>query len=271
MGLDLAIVRNVERAHYLMQLSAYFSELTDIAGVRFAYTNKLDDVWYNQAYDINFDGTRVDDLIETVESYFSRRDRRPCLYTSPTSKPAELTDLLQAKGYGKFDDEAWMFYDFSLRDNRPLHRDISISEVRDEIDVAMFAEIYREGLPGPAIESYIDAAIEGLRYRPPLVSISYFTCTYQERPAGIACLHRIGHYAGLYAVATIPAFQQKGVARALINHISQLAKHEDVKFLFLQTGAGEESEQIFEKLGFKTRFIREGFTRNDTISTLQHG
>ena len=265
-------IRATERAHYVMQLSSYFTELTDEAGVRFAYTSRLNDIWYNQAYDIDSTESEFDILMNRIGKYFQGRDRTACLYLSPATNPANCAELLDNYDYAQFEIEAWMFYDLGeARSDYVQSKSITISEVTWERDFEIFADIYRRGLPGPEVEKYIDATRDGQRYKPPLVDIRYFVGKYDGEPAGMISLLQIGRYAGVYAVATVEEFKRKGLARALNSHVCRLAITQGAESIFLQTVSGEDAEAVFQRLGYSTLYVREGYTTSSAVKGLQHG
>lgn len=275
MTLDNSTIRECERAHYLMQLSCYFSELTDLPGVRFAYTHRLSDIWYSQAYDIEWTSDSPDDierLVKTIEDYLSRRDRLPCIYLSPATKPSNLASLLEDRNYGKFEAESWMFYDLA-ENNKPYTppNDISIIQVSSDADWQLFSEVYRKGLPGPEVDKYIGAVIEGYKFAPPLVNLWYFVAKRQGQPAGMISLVTMGQYAGVYAVATVEEHRRNGVAKTLLRHVGKIAENAGCKYVFLQTVVEGDAEEVFKRSGYKTLFIRDGFTTKDVIKDLEHG
>jgi GNAT superfamily N-acetyltransferase len=272
MNTNKELIRNSERAHYIMQLCSYFNELSDFEGMRYAYTSLLSDIWYNQAYDIITTESKFDSLLQKIIETCKSKDRLPCIYLSPVSEPSNIRELLEKRNFGKFEDESWMFYNFSkFPTNGQKSSDISIKLVENDNDKEIFADIYRKGLPGPEVEKYIQATMIGLENKPPLVDIWYMNAFYKNKPAGMLSLLKIGEYAGVYAVATIEEFQNKGVAKALSEFAAEIAKQNEVKHLFLQTVSGEESEEIFKKLGYETLYVRDGYTTNDVISKLMHG
>lgn len=269
--MDKELIRTAERSHYIMQLSSYFTELTDLPGIRFAYTNKLSDAWYNQAYDFRCKSDECDVTINRMEKYFSSRDRLPIVYLTEASSPKEIGELLKGKGYASFDQEAWMFYDFNQPIITNTNNSIDIINVNNEEELSLFAEVYRKGLPGPEVEKYIESVVDGFRSMPPLVSINYFLAYMQGQPAGMASVLNHGVFAGVYAVATIPEFQRQGCAKALTSKVIETARSKGAQHIFLQTGAGDESEVTFNKLGFRTEFVREGFTHEEAIDGMEHG
>jgi len=266
------LIRETERAHYLMQLSSYFSELIDRPGVRFAYTFRFTDIWYNQAYDIEWDPNQMDELLLVIEKFLSSKDRLPCIYVTPAVKPEDIGGLLEERGYGKFETEAWMFYDFEWNKKPAMDAEgISITEVKSDKELEIFSEVYRKGLPGPEVELYIDSVVDGMRFKPPMVDMWYFIANFNGEPAGMASLLKIGEFAGLYAVATIEQFQNKGICRSLCRFIGEFAAQNNANHLFLQTVVGEESEIVFRKVGYKTLYVRDGFTTKEEIENLKHG
>lgn len=270
--MDVATVRQTERAHYLMQLGSYFSELADRPGVRFATTHKFADTWYNQAYDVACTEDEAAGVILTVTEYLQKRHRLPCIYLTPAVTPPSFAKILEESGFGEFEREAWMFYDFA-ENTRPSDgpKSLSIRPVSSREDLEAFAYVYRDGFPGPEVEDYIAAAIDGFRRQSPLVDIFFCLAYCEGEPAGIISRYRLGKYAGVYDVATVEKFRTRGVARALTRHVGRQAKDLGCECVFLQTVVGDVGEKAFAKLGYETRYVRHGYTTKEAIATLDHG
>ena len=266
------LVRQTERAHYVMQLSVYFSELADLPGVRFACTHRFADTWYNQAYDVVCTEGDAAGLIGTIHDYLRSRDRLPCVYLSPAVEPASFAGLLEGAGFGEFETEAWMFYDFTETDAPGLIPDaIDVRQVSTDADLEAFAHVYRDGFPGPEVEMYIGAAVDGFRHQSPLVDTFLYLASWEGEPAGIVSLYRLGAFAGVYDVATVGSWRRRGIARALLRRAGMQARDMGCDYLFLQTVAGEVGEKAFARLGYSTRYVRRGYTTKDAIAGLRHG
>ncbi|WP_424970627.1 GNAT family N-acetyltransferase [Dinoroseobacter sp. S76] len=258
--------RALERLHYQMQLSGYFTELVDSRGVRFAYTEFFNDVWYNQAYDIQGEANSFNDIILETENFFGNRGRAPCFYTSDASPPT-FSEHLERSGYEKFEDESWMLINVS--DVKSNEREHTISTVVDEY--TEFANVYRQGLPGPEVEQYIEAAIKGHRYAPGNVSVEYLIAKTGGTTSGMLGLVIIPPIAGIYAVATVPEMRNKGVARALNCRAAEIAKSLSCSHMMLQTVAGQESENVFKKMGYWRAFLRQGYAPREIVKDMKHG
>lgn len=272
------IIRECERAHYLMQLSSYFSELTDLPGISFAYTNLVTDTWYNQAYGIHEivdKGLTVsnDCLLSLSKEYFLTHKRKICFYIIPETAPSNFDKFLERNGFVSFDEEAWMFFDFTKSltlVNECSANDVQVKEVTDS-DLELFKEVYSQVLPGPEVKEYIQCVTNGYLSHPPIVSIKYFLAFINKKAVGMLSLLTLGKYSGIYAIAVDQDYQRKGVCKALISKAIAESKENGTEYLFLQTGNGEDSQKAFESLGFVTEFIRYGYVDEAVSEDLQHG
>jgi len=260
-------IRNIERTHYVMQLSGYFTELSDRPGIRFAYTDIFSDVWYNQAYDIIGPQSEFTQLIHDTEDYFKSKDRIPCFYTSPATD-MDFIKQLTDNGYVEFEQESWMLFDTSSSD-KPSNSKFSFSVVQGNFND--FSKVYRQGLPGPEVELYITAAINGHRFAPGNLKVEYLLAYHENTPVGMLGLVLLPPVAGVYAIATIPEWQAKGVATLLNNSASNIARSHHCTHLVLQTVTGEDSEMKFEKMGYYTLFKRSGYAPADIVKEMTHG
>lgn len=267
-------IRLAERAHYSMQLSAYFSELVDLPGVRFAFADKLTDTWYNQAYDVDWRNRDLAQLGRTVQTMCESRRRAPCIYLSPASLPETTERYIEDKlGLVRFEEEAWMFHSSEPSSPRKNSSSTRVHIVEATLDEHFpdFVHVYRHGLPGPEVEAYIAAVTDGLRYAPATVDVHYLLAYLGDDPAGMLSILSTNGCSGIYAVATLEPFRQQGVARALVEAGLAIADANASRYVFLQTVAGEESEETFQHMGFETLFTRPGYTTTEIAEGIEHG
>lgn len=267
-------IRLVERNHYYMQLSAYFTELIDLPGVRYAFTSRLSDTWYNQAYDVDWMDLDPSDLVASLSEVCDSKNRAPCVYTSPANRPADVAQLIEEQGLSKFEEESWMFLPLDEESSLGLHRHeptIVIHDVSLDEHLTDFANVYRRGLPGPEVEDYVAAVINGLRYAPPGVDVHYLLAFLGDEAVGMLSLLSCNGMSGIYAVATVEQFRRRGVARSLVRRGVELARGKASQYLFLQTETGAEAEEAFHRIGFETAFRRSGYTTPAVVASLSHG
>ncbi len=270
--MDATTVRRTERAHYLMQLSVYFSELSDVPGVRFASTHRFADTWYNQAYDVVCADHETGDVVHTIRRYLEARNRLPCVYLTPAVQPASFADRLADHGFVEFEREAWMFAN-PAGNIAPATAaaELTVEQVSSDTTLAAFTRVYRNAFPGPEVEQYVRAVADGRRQGSPLVDTSLFLACCRGEPAGILSLYCLGRYAGIYDVATAEQFRRQGIARALLRHAALHARRQGCDCVFLQTVAGEAGERAFARAGYETCYIRRGFVPRNAAAALSHG
>lgn len=269
------IIRESERAHYLMQLASYFSELTDMPDVSYAYTHNVSDTWYNQAYGINIKNDdsvskAIDRLLDTSKAFFDARNREMCFYLTPASSPSNLGEILETKGFAVFDEEAWMFINPKMYQTPTLNPNVKVVEVTEDM-LSIFDDVYRRTLPGPEVDGYIDCVVNGFKSNPPLVCIKYYLAYYGEKAVGMLSLLTLGKYAGLYAIAVDEDCQRRGVCKAMLSAALEYCTLNSIQYVFLQTGHKTDAETAFEKMGFKTEFVRIGYTKESIVDNIQHG
>lgn len=263
------IIRKCERAHYFMQLSSYFSELSDLPGISFAYSRLVSDTWYNQAYNIH-DLSSNDHILQRSCDYFGKHDRETCFYLTPATTPLYFAEFLKRNGFVEFDAEAWMFFDFSKVFKSEIGPKITIKEVTEN-DLELLGEVYCKTLPGPEVNEYVQCVKNGYLSHPPLVDIQYYIAFYDGHPVGMLSLLSFEKYSGLYAVAVDENYKNKGICKALVSTAVSVCKKRGTEYLFLQTGDGEDSQKAFEHMNFKTEFVRIGYVRESSINDIQHG
>ena len=80
-------------------------------------------------------------------------------------------------------------------------------------------------------------------------------------PAGVTLLLTTGEVAGIYAVATVPALRQHGVASTLLARALEDAKALGCSVFSLQVSQGSYAEGLYRKQGFGDAFSMVLFSR----------
>jgi GNAT superfamily N-acetyltransferase len=169
----------------------------------------------------------------------------------------------------EFDSEAWMYMNVDGKLACRSNQDAEVELV--QLDAfSDFTHVYREGLPGPEVDTYIAAVRDGLRYAPPGVDVRYFIARLGGVPLSMLSLLTTGHVSGVYAVATLESARGQGLAARLVQTSLETARSLGSRYLFLQTTEGDEAETCFRRMGFETHFARIGLTTPDAAE-LDHG
>ena len=262
-------IREAVHMHHLFHMGGFVSEVIEKPNMRLVYVERFNNIWYNSANDIRIKEHEVDDMVHQVEEFFTSRDRTPSIYVSPVTKPSNLGELLEVRGYKKVESEVWMFHDFSKpRKSYTCPPEIVIHNAQTDADLADFADVYRQSLPSADMEEKIQSCIAAFKSGPPLIQIQYFMAKYQGEPAAMLTSLRLGDYCGLYSGATVEKFQGKGIMRALMDHATTLAETTGVKCLLFNSVSGTKGVVVYPKLGYIPLFSRDCYVPADSIGAL---
>jgi GNAT superfamily N-acetyltransferase len=87
----------------------------------------------------------------------------------------------------------------------------------------------------------------------------HFVGLVDGEPAGAVSLFHQGGRGGVYNVGTFPAFRGQGVATSLLRHLVVVARRLGVAQLILQTVHHGPAQPIYERVGFRTCFVRDWY------------
>ena len=100
---------------------------------------------------------------------------------------------------------------------------------------------------GLAFGYTIDATvIQGLLNNP---NASVFAYLVDGQIAGTAISYQSGDTLGIHQVGTVPNYRKMGIAAALMEHLIDQAKYNDISYVSLQ--ASKAGLHLYEKMGFK--------------------
>lgn len=90
---------------------------------------------------------------------------------------------------------------------------------------------------------------------------SFFLASMNGMPASVLLCVRAADVTGLYAVATDPAFRDRGLSTALLRHAHADALDHGHSTLVLQAHAGSYAEGFYRRLGFVERYRSQMWRR----------
>lgn len=265
MSLTKEQIRDSERAHYLVQVGTYFTQLTDKYGegyaFKLAYTEYVNDIYYNQAYGIvcNED-VMLANIVKIIEDYFSNLNRIPCIYTTPATHPSSINKQLVKLGYIKADEESWMYLKEPTLNRIPSN--LEIKTISSEDDLESFSKVFYEtmgGAEGFDVDRFIKEIMISHRNPPGARIVLHLLASVNDEPVGIASGFLIGKYCGIYNVGTLTRFRGQGIGSNLCFKLTQMSKELGARMWFLQTIKGGDAEIAFKRMGYITEYIREGY------------
>jgi len=265
--MDEKILKGAEAAHYDLQQGMYFSGRKKIAGATLLWSNKVKDSYWNFATQIDVSVEKVQDLIKKVVQFYRTKNRHPTIYVTPFTNPKNLPELLGKHGFTSQLKDAWMFY----KGDAPkiaMPRGLTIKRVESQTDMKTFLGVFNNAYGGATSEDPYGAIPP--EYNETLATsfkendkrIFHYLGLLNGEPVSIATLIRDEKYAGIYNVGTVANKRKLGLGTALTMYCAAEAIKNGIETVFLQTEKGTYNEKYYNKLGFSTKFIGEGFVLN---------
>lgn len=181
--------------------------------------------------------------------------------TVPGGEPNE--PLLVARGFAPGSAYVYMELPEDQRAPAGLHPALRIEVARDAARMADFTRVQVEGFvddPGqrPTWERILgDANLRNVGHDGQIFYVGYV----DDEPVGVTLLVLTSGVAGIYAVATRPAFRRSGVSTRLLWHAVAEVRARSLA-VTLQVVEGSYAERLYEKLGFRRAFVSRFFERS---------
>lgn len=168
----------------------------------------------------------------------------------PSSSPPDLARLLRKRGFvpkGTAPGMAMALPAKHRHDRGPA--DLAVERVDDEADLHDWFQPLAPEIGLPPEE--IDAAVRGRREAslPKAPGFVHFLGRIRGRPVGSASLFILEDVAGIYDVATLPAWRRKGIGTALTLACLDEAHEAGLHVAVLQ--ASRDAVHLYRRLGFR--------------------
>lgn len=256
---------NLMNWHYEVQEGMYFSRRKSFPLYDVFLSDVIEDGFWNYAY-LHSD-IPISNVEKELVELFKKENRLPSIYLvddNPYHK--ESVDYLLNIGYSLLSTESFMVYqntDTITIKNTSSYATL-VADDRSQNDfIEVFTNAYGgEKTPeqpyGELDKTYMQALIRSFSDEK---KFFHFVCYDNNNPVSIASLCFENEKGGIYNVGTNPAFRGKGygtvATKACIDKWIELQGDT----LLLQTETGSAVEKWYEKLGFKSHFVGEIYTK----------
>jgi ribosomal protein S18 acetylase RimI-like enzyme len=213
----------------------------------------------NFACRVRSDESHSEKLIDEVDAWFARRGITPHFRVSSLTRPANLAQLLERRGFARTEAETQMV--LVGEDIEPPTRDNSHLTVRqiEAYELERWAEIQSRGFGmalSPAVMELARASAESQAH-------SLYLARLDGEPVATGTLIDWAGALGIYGVATLPEARNRGVATALVRQIIRDAKTRDHLPICLQAETDTNTQRWYERLGFRVVYDRTGWTKKN--------
>ena len=188
---------------------------------------------------------KIDEMIE----FFNTRNVDFGWTTGPSTYPANLATMLEARGFVYSKSTTGMAVDLqALNENISVNPDLTIKEIEDleTLKILRAIEMPGFGSSETTAQNYYDTyAHAGFGKGMPW---HHYIGWLHDEPIAIASLLFHAGVAGIYGVATIPEARRQGVAAAMTLHTLHEARRHGYRVAILSPT--EMSIAIYRRIGF---------------------
>jgi ribosomal protein S18 acetylase RimI-like enzyme len=213
-----------------------------------SWVNCAPSPWPNGIFNTNFGIEEAEEGILSVKKQIERGIAPKLWWTGPSMHPKNLDERLRKHGFVKRDEGIGMALDFSkLNSNSEKPSGLDIQIVADEKNLRDWAGVVATALfesPESGAASFFELMKTVLHCD----KVTFFVGYFEERPVASSTLFVSNGIAGIYHVATMPAFRKKGVGRSLTLTPLLQAREAGARFAVLQ--ATPLGRGVYSRLGF---------------------
>ncbi len=212
----------------------------------------------NFACRVRADADSIDRLIDDVSAWLSARRAVPHFRVSPFTRPSNLAQLLEQRGFVRTETETQMV--LATQDaETPANPRVTVEQI-DMSEIEPWVTIQLQGF---GIATTTSLAVDLARAAVAVSGISPFRARLDGVAAGAGMLIAWDGVCGIYGVATVPAARRQGVGTALVRAMIQAARARGSMPICLQVETGSAIRRWYDRLGFRAVYDREGWTAQE--------
>ena len=173
-----------------------------------------------------------------------------CWHVTPAMRPSSLSHILERTGFVDGGEEPAMAME--LNDIASPASALDVEVVSSSPQLAAYRDVLADGFgEGPKEADWVAAAFERIGFDADR-GWRHLVGRVDGEPIAAASVLRTGATAGIYFVATRPAFRQRGFGTAITQHALVAAKAMGASLAVL--GSSPMGQHVYERLGFETLF-----------------
>ena len=142
---------------------------------------------------------------------------------------------------------------------------IKVEKIKIEKDLARYCQTQSKGFSGGSFEEddFYPIMLASSRKNFHKSNHHFYLASLNGVAAGVTLGYFQESLMGIYSVATVEAFRNKGVSTSLMKYVVQQALTDGIEKITLQTMAGTYAELFYKKLGFEPAFECRIFTQQN--------
>jgi ribosomal protein S18 acetylase RimI-like enzyme len=204
--------------------------------------------YFNMLFRANLAPERVDAAIEVAIARAGARKVSLVWWVGPATRPPTLGQSLQAHGFAA-GSAPGMAADLDALADEPPVAGLAIERVSDEEARRRWCHIFTQGygMPEETTAGFL-AAYAGMDFAPQH-PLRYYLGWLEGVPVATSALCLAAGVAGLYCIATLPAFRGRGIGAAMTLAPLREAQAQGYRTAILQSS--EKGFPVYTRLGFR--------------------
>ncbi len=203
----------------------------------------------NAAFHTNLKPEDVDRTIEKFQERGRARKMPLQWYIGPETRPIDFTKRLEAHGFTTHGDGAGMAVDLhNMNESEPVPAGLEIIEAKKDGDIKAWCHItcVAFGAPTDAEPVFVELI---KRYQKTKFPMKFYLGLLDGKPASTSGYFLGEGVVGIYFVATLPEFRQRGAAFAVTQKALKDGRALGYRVGILQ--ASKMGEPVYKRMGFK--------------------
>lgn len=212
----------------------------------------------SQVLRTHFQRNSVDVQIQATFSKIGKRVNGVRWLVLPSCQPVHLADRLKAHGLKHHPGDPWMVAE--LADLPELPESVRVEPVKDKASLVLWLELQAAGWEAPLSLAKVYHDTYAHHGFAETATATCFIAYQQDTPVSSGTLLLDEGIAGLYNIATPPAYRQSGFGRAVTLAMMQVAYEKGYSFAGLQ--ASEVGLGVYQRLGFREIYREQAYFWN---------
>ena len=231
-------------------------EFVELGDVMLIYARPEFGTGLNFACRIRSDDARIENLVDDVCAWFDQRGGTPHFRVSPLTRPPNLAQILERRGFICTEHETQMVLEND--DTEPPTSPRVTIEIVQAYDLERWVSIQHRGFDGT--DEPTATMIEMARKSFESGRNKLYLARLDGEPVGAGTLVYWANVYGIYGVATAEPARGKGVATAMVRQmIRDVRAYGEPICLQAQTNGAEQ--HWYARMGFRVVYDRTGWTK----------
>jgi len=237
-----------------------WSEKVDLKGGRlFTHPKFLNDPLFNHVTGVDVKAEDLNLFIENILGEFRKRSVfQPAFYVSSLSRPRNMGNILERKGFRLYD----LMYIMSLNSRfksspKKINRQLVIERVNKDT-IKSWALVYANAfdIEANALPIIIECSQNALASKSVTLYIGYV----KKEPVAVGALYSQDQISGIYCLGTLKSLRGKGIASMIISRLIDDSFALGSKDVCLQTLHKDGVKDFYLKRGFSIDLTRKIYT-----------